>query len=148
VPACYVRAGQVKAALALAPLTLAALAASACSTSNTACDCVDPSLHVTVPAESAGSVTSVTASGPACAGATAACAQSVPGGCAGWRLGATASGDCHIVVAFATGEAFTADVTIQQASGCCTGFYPVPASAGEIDVPAPAAATVDAGGDH
>ena len=136
------------AALASPPplVTLVALATGSggCSSTSTECDCVDPSVHLTIPPESAVGVTGVALTGAACQGVTATCAQPAPsGGCADYRFTAAAAGTCHIEVAFANGVD-AHDVTVAEKTGCCAGFFPDPAGSGEIAItppPLPRAAT-------
>lgn len=125
-------------ALGLSLVAVAALGA-ACSSKSTECDCIDPSLRVSVPAEAAAEVIDVRVSGAACTGVAVTCAQQGVGGCASWRFAANATGTCHVEVSFAAGTSYTRDVTIAPPNGCCTGFYPDPESAGEIDVTPPGA---------
>ncbi len=118
-----------------------------CSTASNQCDCTDPSVHLAIPPESAAAVVGVRLSGPACAAvAPPSCAQTGPeGGCASFRFAATAAGNCHIEVDFANGV-FAHDVSIRESSGCCAGFYPDPASAGEVAVTPPSGASTPDGG--
>jgi hypothetical protein len=127
----------VKKALGAAALVAAALVACS-SVKNSECDCLSPTLQVSVPPESAGAVAEMRVSGPACAGATVTCAQDGIGGCASWRFAATAAGNCHIDVLFNVGTTFAQDVAIVETKGCCAGLYPDPESAGTINVPTPA----------
>jgi hypothetical protein len=85
-------------------------------------------------------------SGSACATAKQSCAQQAPlGACASIAIVPQAAGNCHVDVYFATGTVFSADLSIVQTSGCCSGYYADPPAAGRIDVPAPPAA--DGGAD-
>ena len=119
----------------------------ACSTiQNSECDCVDPSLQLTIPPESASAVVSVTLSGNACEGVTPTCVQNGVGGCSQWRFPAQAAGNCHIDMTFASGTAYAHDVTILATTGCCAGYYADPTSAGDIAVTPPGFGA-DAGGE-
>jgi hypothetical protein len=138
------QAGALAALAALvSPATLVASAtlatgAAGCSSTSTECDCVDPSLHLTVPPESAAGVTGVALTGSGCQGVTATCAQPAPsGGCADYRFTAAAAGTCHIEVTFANGVD-AHDVTVVEKTGCCSGFFPDPAGSGEIAITPPA----------
>lgn len=115
------------------------LSVSGCSSSKAECDCASPRFDVNVPEARSLDVASVALSGPACASVTPSCDRyGVAGGCVDYGFGAVAVGDCHVDVAFQTGEVFSADVNVTQATGCCAGFYPDPLSAGQVDVPAAA----------
>ena len=136
-------AGAIALALAslASPVTLVTFAtgSAGCSSTSTECDCVDPSLHLTVPPESAVGVTGVALTGTACQGVTATCAQPAPsGGCADYRFRAVAAGTCHIEVTFANGVD-AHDVTVVEKTGCCSGFFPDPAGSGEVAITPPAA---------
>jgi hypothetical protein len=107
------------------------------------CECVDSALEVRVPSERAAAVVDVAASGPACDGVQATCAEQSGGACVRFALVGRAAGNCHVDVDFASGAPrFSADVKL-VAGGCCPGFYADPPSAGMIDVPSFA---MDAGG--
>ncbi len=82
--------------------------------------------------ESAGAVTEVRLSGPACAGLTAKCLQPAAVGCQTYALDPIAPGACKVDVIFFDAT-FTANVTFSQTTGCCAGIYPSPAGAGEIE---------------
>lgn len=135
-----------RAVIAVVLGALAAGAYACSSATNTQCDCIDPSLVVKVPAESASGVVDVKVSGAACDGVAVTCAQLGIGGCASWRFAASAAGTCHIDVLFAAGTTTSHDITIKQVDGCCAGFYADPVSAAEVDVTPPANG-VDAGSD-
>jgi len=113
-------------------LLLVGLTATACSQSKTECDCADPGVHVHVPPESAAAVTEVRLSGPACSGQKATCTQAAAAGCAAYGIAASAAGTCQIDVIFVD-TTFTATVTFAPGDSCCTGLYPTPANAGEIE---------------
>ena len=119
--------------------------ASCSSVANPQCECVDPTLSVTVPPESASAVKEVQLSGAACDGVKATCVQDGIGGCASWRFEAIAAGTCHIDMFFQAGTTFSRDITIKQTTGCCAGLYPDPENAGAIEVTPPGGAASDAG---
>ena len=126
----------------MASLLVAALASSCAGTSKTECSCIPAGAQVHVAPESAGAVTQVRLSGAACDGVTPACVQAAATGCATYSLSPKAAGQCTVTVLFVDGT-FSANVTFEQTTGCCSGLYPSPASAGDIEaVRAPA----DAGG--
>lgn len=128
-------------------LAIGGLAFAACSSATQPeCDCIDPSLKISVAPESAAAVLDVRLSGEACGSAKVTCAQEGIGGCASWRFAATAAGTCHIDVDFVSGTTYARDISIVQTTGCCSGFFPSPASAGEIDVTVPPGGVTDAGG--
>jgi hypothetical protein len=134
------------AAIAAAPLLIASAqfahssattsTLAACGSSSTECECADDAIEVSIPAEAQGDVDDVALSGNACTGVTATCENPGAGGCAVYRVAGIAAGDCHVDVDFKSGTRFSADVTL-VADSCCAGFYANPASADEIDVPAP-----------
>jgi hypothetical protein len=114
------------------------LLAVGCTSSNAECDCVPARMNVNIPDGLALEVTSVALSGPACTGVAPSCDRyGVAGGCVEFGFDAVAAGNCHLDVDFQSGEVFSDDVTVSQATGCCAGFYADPVSAGEIDVPGP-----------
>jgi hypothetical protein len=131
---------------AFAALAALALVVACSSVPNGQCDCIDPSLRVSVPIESAAAVSEVRLSGSGCTGAQIVCAQEGTGGCATWRFAANGAGTCHIEVLFKVGTTYTRDVTIAQTTGCCAGLYPTPENAGEIDVTVPPGAPADDAG--
>jgi hypothetical protein len=109
-----------------------------CTGGQTVCDCVPSGLTLSVPEESAAAVSEVSLSGTACVSATQRCIQmALAGGCASTLIVPSQPGTCHVEVYFATGTVFEADVSIVQSGGCCSGLYPDPPGAGQIDVPAP-----------
>jgi hypothetical protein len=110
--------------------------ASACSSSSK-CDCPDRALLVHVPDDRATQVIDVVATGAACAGVAATCAQSgASGACTVYRIAPSATGGCHVDVDFAMGAArFSADARIVNGSGCCGGVVADPPSAQDIDIP-------------
>jgi hypothetical protein len=111
--------------------------AAGCTKATTQCDCADPAITLTIPADIAASVNGAPhVSGTACDGVVPTCVNQT-GGCSEYRFLAKASGVCHVEVDFASGQAFTADVTTVAGSDCCEGFYATPASAGQIEVPSP-----------
>ena len=114
---------------------------AACGPSRAVCDCADPTLHVSVPKDVAGSAMGLVLSG-ACAGEKVTCDEIAGGGCAEYRFVAHAAGACHVDLDFATGRRFSADVKISESAGCCSGFFAEPPSAGDMRVP-----EMDAGGD-
>jgi hypothetical protein len=120
-----------------APLIAGLLGAAACSSGQTVCDCVPPGLDVSVPPESALAAGAVVPSGPACAGASVACAKQATGGCATFHVTPSAAGNCHIDVYFPDGTHDAQDVSVVQKSGCCAGLYPDPPSAGQVAFPGP-----------
>ena len=120
----------MKRSWTIVPLAIALVACSGPAT--TECDCVPPGARVHVAPESAGAVQEVRLSGPACSGATATCTQPGAVGCATYAFTPSAPGACEVDVVFSD-STFTANVTFAQASGCCAGIYPVPASAGDIE---------------
>jgi len=111
---------------------LLCLLATACNQPKTECDCAEPGAHVHVPPESAAAVTEVRLSGPACDGQTATCTQPAAAGCATYAIVARAPGTCQVDVVFVD-TTFTATVAFAQGDSCCTGLYPTPANAGEIE---------------
>ena len=111
---------------------LVCLKMAGCSQSKTECDCADPGAHVHVLPESAAEVTEVRLSGPACSGQKPTCTQAAAVGCATYGIVASAAGSCQIDVVFVD-TTFTATVTFAQGDSCCTGLYPTPANAGEIE---------------
>ena len=113
-----------------------------CSQGITQCECLDPAAHVQVPAESAASVMEIELSGPACEGTLAKCVKESVTGCAEYAFTARAAGQCKVDVIFTSGT-FSTTVAFSAPNSCCTGFYPQPASAGEIDASRPLS---DAGG--
>jgi hypothetical protein len=118
----------------LMALCAAALSASACGpTSAVECDCAIPGARLHVQPEIAGAVRTVRLGGPACANLTATCTQAAAMGCATWSLTPSTAGSCTIDVIFADAT-FSTTLSFAQATGCCAGVYPVPVSAGEIDV--------------
>jgi hypothetical protein len=112
-------------------LLLAALT-TACSQTKSECDCADPGAHVHVAPESAGAVTEIRLSGPACDGQKASCTQPAAAGCATYAITPRAAGQCQVDVVFVD-TTFSATVTFAQGSTCCTGLYPTPVNAGEIE---------------
>jgi hypothetical protein len=128
--------------LAMASLLVAAVVSSCGGTTQTECSCIPPGARVNVAPESAAAVTEVKLSGTACDGVTPSCVQAAATGCATYSFQPKAPGGCTVTVLFVDGT-FTANLTFEQTTGCCSGLYPTPASAGDIDaVRAPA----DAGG--
>lgn len=115
--------------------------------SKTECSCLDPSIHVHVPADRAAAVVDVLPGGSACAGASATCAAGLAGGgCVDYSFRARSAGKCHVDVDFSSGPArFSADLDI-VADACCGGFYANPISAGDVEVPEPITADAGAGG--
>jgi hypothetical protein len=134
-------------AIAVAGAIVAFGFAACSSATQPECDCIDPSLKVSVAPESAAAVADVRVSGDACSGVAVTCAQQGIGGCASWRFAANAAGTCHIDVLFVAGTTYARDVSIVQSTGCCSGFFPSPVSAGEVDVTPPVSSGSDAGSD-
>jgi hypothetical protein len=113
----------------------------ACGTDRTACECTDPAARVRVPADRVAAVIDVKVSGDGCPpGTEVTCEQQTTTGCAVYRFAASAAGSCEIGVVFVDGM-FTASVKFSPLT-CCTGFFPDPPSAGDIDATRP----LDAGG--
>ena len=110
-----------------------ALTASAC-TGPTACDCVDPTLHVRVPPDLAGAAMGVILGG-ACADQRVSCTMASGSGCAEYAFSASMPGTCHLDMDFLTGRRFSADIKIVHTAGCCSGFFAEPPSAGDVQVP-------------
>jgi hypothetical protein len=120
-----------------AALLAAGIVAIACSSANTECDCADPAITLSIPSDVAPSVTAVHLTGPACEGVDPTCTNQA-GGCSQYRFDAKAAGICNVEIDFATGRTFQAQLTLAGSSeSCCAGFYPSPASAGQIAVPSP-----------
>ena len=130
----------VGAALALAlgaGIAVLGGATGGCSSATTQCDCADPAITVSIPSDIAPSALPLKVTGAACTGAEPTCVNQT-GGCSEYRVLASGAGVCELEVDFATGRVFQATVTVTASSdACCTGFYPSPASAGQIVVPSP-----------
>lgn len=124
-----------RAALVLVGAMVIALVA--CSKATTECDCEDDALILDVPEADSPDVSDVRLSGNACAGVTPACVNQTHG-CSQYRFEAIAAGTCHVDVFFASGGTFSADVSIGESTGCCTGFYASPPESREIAVEYPA----------
>jgi hypothetical protein len=117
---------------ALALVGALATASAACSTGKTDCSCFPPGAYVDVPPADAAEVVEVRLSGPACAGQKTTCTQPAAVGCATYSIQPAAPGVCHVDVVFVD-TTFSADVTFEQSTGCCSGLYATPSSAGTID---------------
>lgn len=124
--------GMIASVSAVVAAMIFALVADGCSSSATSCDCIAPGAHVHIPSGSEAAVTGVRLSGPACDGLTATCSQPLGVGCSVYSFSPVNPGACTVDVVFVDAT-FTADVTFAQTTGCCSGIYPSPASAGEID---------------
>lgn len=118
--------------------------AAGCRGSGATCDCADPAIAISVPADIASSVIAVNLSGPACANASASPANQANGGTE-YTFTAGAAGTCTIEVIFASGDVFEDELTILEQSGCCPGFYVSPPGAAQVDVPEPDASVAEAG---
>ena len=123
-----------------APVTLAAVAAlasqAACGNGGgETCDCADRAIVISVPADIASSVTSVSLSGAACSSSKATLTNETNGS-AVYSFDPDAAGTCTIDVAFAD-TTFTDTLTIVDQTGCCAGFYASPPVSAQVDVPEP-----------
>jgi hypothetical protein len=108
--------------------------------SGTECACTPQGFTVTIETGATAQTTQLVPSGPACTMATVTCTSDDGGPeCTAYRVIPTASGTCVIDVYFGGGTADEQDVNIVHDTGCCSGFYPDPPSAGDVDFPAPGA---------
>ena len=122
-------AGAIAAFVALTP---------SCNGDATECECNPPGFTVTITPGGTEDAPQLVASGPACVHATVACTSAAPADvCATYRVVPSASGTCHVDLFFSGGTDDEQDVNIVQASGCCSGLYADPASAGQVDFPSP-----------
>jgi hypothetical protein len=121
-------------------------ASLACHDDATECDCLAPGFTITVEPGGPEEAVMVIPSGPACADAGVTCETPTSLGCTAYRVVPTAEGDCHVDVYFSGGTDDSDDVNIVEETGCCSGFYPDPPSAGQVDLPPPGT-PADAGRD-
>jgi hypothetical protein len=123
------------ARIASVAFVVAVVAACNSSGDDGTCDCADNAIIVNIPVDIAPSVSGVQLSGTACIDLSATCTN-FTGGCSQYRFAPDAVGTCHVEVDSSLGT-FAADVTVTQGTGCCSGVYPSPTSAGTINVPEP-----------
>ncbi len=111
--------------------------ASACGSSSptSTCDCIEPTITLAIPADIATLASAPELSGTACTGVKASCTNAT-GGCSQYAFQANAAGTCEITVPI-DNTVFTAAITIVSNTGCCSGFFPSPASAASVIVPEP-----------
>ena len=128
--------GSAAAAIALVSAVAAPLAAmtTACGDD---CSCLPPEVDVVVPPSTANDITSVAASGAACAGVTAECDQSATNGCIDYVFVPVAAGDCDVTVIFSDGSQLDKTITFGGEPTCCGDL----GGGGQIDAipPTPAA---------
>lgn len=118
--------------VAVAALSISIALGSGCTVAN-ACDCADPNVLVRVPSQFVQPTNTVTVSGAGCLGSTVTCTQSSGNGCLTFTVVPVGAGNCHIDVTLPT-HTFTTDIAIKRATGCCTGLYPDPIAAGDVQV--------------
>jgi hypothetical protein len=126
-------------------------ATPACNGDKTECSCVSPGFTVTITTITTIDTTPASqlmASGPACAAATITCELPTAGAsaCTTYRVVPSAPGACEVDLYFSSGTDDEQDVNIVEATGCCSGYYADPPSAGDVEFPAPAAAPDGGGG--
>lgn len=120
------------------PAVVALALIGGCSSSKAECSCAPTGIELRVPEARAADVLDVTLSGAACANVHATCTSFADGGtgCTRYRISPNAVGYCDIDVDFRTGAPrFSATVKVAQVSSCCSGLYPDPISAGQVEVP-------------
>lgn len=108
--------GSVAGALALVSSTVAGAGVTACGDD---CSCIPPEVDVVVPPETANEVTSVAASGVACAGVTAECDQTATNGCIDYVFVPVAAGDCDVTVIYSDGSQLQKTITFGGEPTCC-----------------------------
>jgi hypothetical protein len=111
--------------------------ATACDDGRTECACTPQGFIVTIETGATAETTELVPSGPACATAAVTCTSDAGAACAAYQVIPNASGNCVIDVYFSGGTTDEQDVNIVHDTGCCSGFYPDPPSAGDVDFPAP-----------
>ena len=111
-----------------------------CNSDTPECDCVAPGFTVRI-SPPIMQTSQLTPSGPACATATVTCTSPLPAGaCATYHVLPDAPGTCHLDLFFSGGTDDEQDVNIVPTSGCCSGLYPDPPSAGQVEFPSPGVA--------
>jgi hypothetical protein len=92
---------------------------------------------VNLPSALGGEVQSITPSGPACASASVDPDPASVRYANLFRIEPTETGSCQLTIDFSDGTTFSDTVTVVETTGCCAGLRTSPASAAQIDVPAP-----------
>jgi len=113
------------------------VALASCDSGGTECACPAAGLTVNIPRALAGDVTAIMPSGLACTDASVDPTPAAGRAAAVYRVAPTQAGPCGIDILFSDGTTFSDDVTVVETTGCCAGLRTSPASAAEIDVPAP-----------
>ncbi len=120
---------------ALGAALFAFAGSAACDDPGVECECADPTIFITVPADRAAHVVDVKLSGQACATSPVACLESVGSGCAKMAFRGTGVGSCTVEVGFDSGPA-TFDESFELVRyPCCPGVYAELASGNTIEVP-------------
>ena len=120
---------------ALGAALFAFAGSAACDDPGVECECADPTIFITVPADRAAHVVDVQLSGQACATSPVACLESVGSGCAKMAFRGTGVGSCTVEVELDSGPA-TFDESFELVRyPCCPGVYAELASGNTIEVP-------------
>ncbi len=129
-----------------------ALAASGCDPGQTECACQPTGLLLHVCPALSDQVQSIDLTGSACSGATKRLVDaSAEAGWTTYEIQPTQPGQCSLEVTFKNGLTFAADappnpLLINHGPGCCSGLYPDPIGAGDIQACPEGGAPADAGG--
>jgi hypothetical protein len=120
---------------ALGAVLFAVAGSAACDDPGVECECADPTIFITVPADRAAHVADVQLSGQGCATSPVACVEPVGSGCAKMAFRGTAVGSCSVEVQLDSGPA-TFDETFELVRyPCCPGVYAELASGNTVEVP-------------
>jgi hypothetical protein len=130
------RGAPLREWLGVCPCLLAAcsFATVGCDSGGTECSCRPAGLSLQICAALADEVQEIQLSGTGCATASKSIVDGgAEGGWTVYDIQPNQTGQCGLEVFFKNGLTFAAgDLTIDHGPGCCTGLYPDPLAASEI----------------